>query len=211
MAGQPTNVVLLTADAFGVLPPISAADRTPRPQYHFISGYTAKLAGTEIGVKEPKATFSACFGAPFMPRHPGEYAAMLAERLAQYDVPVWLVNTGWTGGPYGTGERMNINHTRAMVRAALDRRARRRPDRRRTRSSASRSRSSCPDVPAEVLQPRSTWADPAAYDRQAARSSRGCSPRTSRPTPTASGGVGRPDRGRPNARRPIEVAGPGEG
>ena len=111
--------MLLTADAFGVLPPIARLTHD-QAAYHFISGYTAKLAGTEIGVKEPKATFSACFGAPFMPRHPGEYAAMLVERLARWDVPVWLVNTGWTGGPYGTGERMNINHTRAMVRAALD-------------------------------------------------------------------------------------------
>jgi hypothetical protein len=119
IAGQPRNVVLLTADAFGVLPPISKLTHD-QAAYHFISGYTAKLAGTEVGVKEPMATFSACFGAPFMPRHPGEYAAMLIERLATYDVPVWLVNTGWTGGPYGTGERMNINHTRTMVRAALN-------------------------------------------------------------------------------------------
>ena len=118
IAGQPRNVVFLTADAFGVLPPISKLTRE-QAAYHFISGYTAKLAGTEIGVKEPKATFSTCFGAPFMPRHPGEYAAMLVERLEQWDVPVWLVNTGWTGGPYGTGERMNIAHTRSMVRAAL--------------------------------------------------------------------------------------------
>ncbi|MES1239710.1 MAG: phosphoenolpyruvate carboxykinase (ATP), partial [Chloroflexota bacterium] len=118
MAGQPTNVVLLTADAFGVLPPISRLT-SDQAQYHFISGYTAKLAGTEIGVKEPQATFSACFGAPFMPRHPGEYAAILAERLAQHDVRVWLVNTGWTGGPYGVGERMRIDHTRSIVRAAL--------------------------------------------------------------------------------------------
>ncbi|HET9615224.1 MAG TPA: phosphoenolpyruvate carboxykinase (ATP) [Candidatus Limnocylindrales bacterium] len=166
MAGQPTNVVLLTADAFGVLPPISrlTADQA---QYHFISGYTAKLAGTEVGVKEPQATFSACFGAPFMPRHPGEYAAMLADRLHRYGVRAWLVNTGWTGGPYGTGERMNINHTRSMVRAAL--------------SGALDDvacetdpvfgvavPTSCPDVPSEVLRPRATWADPAAYDRQAA-------------------------------------------
>src|SRR5688500_19111397 len=119
MTGQPRTVVLLTADAFGVLPPISRLTHA-QAAYHFISGYTAKLAGTEVGVKEPMATFSACFGAPFMPRHPAEYAAMLIERLARYKVPVWLVNTGWTGGPYGTGERMNINHTRAMVRAALD-------------------------------------------------------------------------------------------
>ena len=102
-----------------MLPPISRLTRE-QAAYHFISGYTAKLAGTEVGVKEPTATFSACFGAPFMPRHPGEYAAMLVERLERDDVPVWLVNTGWTGGPYGVGERMNIAHTRAMVRAALD-------------------------------------------------------------------------------------------
>jgi phosphoenolpyruvate carboxykinase (ATP) len=165
MAGQPTNVVLLTADAFGVLPPISRLT-LDQAQYHFISGYTAKLAGTEIGVQEPQATFSACFGAPFMPRHPGEYAAMLAERLERHGVHAWLVNTGWTGGPYGTGERMNINHTRSMVRAAL--------------SGALDGvptvvdpifgvevPTTCPEVPAEVLQPRSTWADGAAYDRQA--------------------------------------------
>src|ERR687893_1329721 len=119
IAPHPSNVVLLTADAFGVLPPISRLSHD-QAMYHFVSGYTAKLAGTEVGVKEPKATFSACFGAPFMPRHPGEYARMLAERLERYDVPVWLVNTGWTGGPYGVGERMNIDHTRSMVRAALN-------------------------------------------------------------------------------------------
>ena len=119
IAGTPQAVIFLTADAFGVLPPISRLTRE-QAAYHFISGYTAKLAGTEVGVKEPNATFSACFGAPFMPRHPGEYAAMLVERLERDDVPVWLVNTGWTGGPYGVGERMNIAHTRSMVRAALD-------------------------------------------------------------------------------------------
>ena len=166
MAGQPTNVVLLTADAFGVLPPISRLTAA-QAQYHFISGYTAKLAGTEIGVKEPQATFSACFGAPFMPRHPGEYAAMLADRLEQYGVRAWLVNTGWTGGPYGTGERMDINHTRSMVRAALDGRL----DDVTTVTDqvfGVEVPTSCPDVPAEFLQPRSTWADGAAYDRQAA-------------------------------------------
>ncbi|GAC1666286.1 MAG: phosphoenolpyruvate carboxykinase [Candidatus Limnocylindrales bacterium] len=161
-AGQPTNIGLLTADAFGVLPPISrlTADQA---QYHFISGYTAKLAGTEIGVKEPQATFSACFGAPFMPRHPGEYAAMLAERLARHNVRAWLVNTGWTGGPYGTGERMNIDHTRSMVRAALD-------DVPTVTDPifGVEVPTSCPDVPAEFLQPRATWADGDAYDRQAA-------------------------------------------
>src|SRR3954447_7137075 len=166
LAGQPSNVVLLTADAFGVLPPISRLT-SDQAQYHFISGYTAKLAGTEVGVKEPQATFSACFGAPFMPRHPGEYAAMLADRLHRYGVRAWLVNTGWTGGPYGTGERMHIDHTRAMVRAAL--------------SGALDDVEyevdpvfgvevprTCPDVPTEALRPRATWPDPEAYDRQAA-------------------------------------------
>ncbi len=165
MAGQPKHVVLLTADAFGVLPPISRLTHD-QAAYHFLSGYTAKLAGTEIGVKEPKATFSTCFGAPFMPRHPGEYAAMLVERLAKWDVPVWLVNTGWTGGPYGTGQRMDINHTRAMVRAALDGRL----DAVSTIDDpifGIAVPTSCPDVPASFLQPRETWPDPAAYDRQA--------------------------------------------
>jgi phosphoenolpyruvate carboxykinase (ATP) len=170
MAGQPRNVVFLTADAFGVLPPISRLTRD-QAQYHFITGYTAKLAGTEIGVKEPKATFSAGFGAPFLPRHPGEYARMLAERLERYDVPAWLVNTGWTGGPYGTGERMNIAHTRSMVRAALGGQLDRVP----TVTDpvfGVEVPTACPDVPAEFLQPRLTWRDPAAYDRQAAELAR---------------------------------------
>jgi phosphoenolpyruvate carboxykinase (ATP) len=165
IAGQPRHVILLTADAFGVLPPIARLTHD-QAAYHFISGYTAKLAGTEIGVKEPKATFSACFGAPFMPRHPGLYAAMLLERLAQRDVPVWLVNTGWTGGPYGTGERMNINHTRAMVRAALDGRL----DKVDTVEDPIFRIAlpvSCPDVPTEFLQPRNTWQDRDAYDTAA--------------------------------------------
>src|SRR4051812_4142596 len=166
IATQPKHVVLLTADAFGVLPPISRLTHD-QAMYHFVSGYTAKLAGTEIGVKEPKATFSACFGAPFMPRHPGEYARMLGERLARTDVPVWLVNTGWTGGPYGTGERMNIDHTRAMVRAALNGALDGVPTRTDPNFGVEVP-SSCPDVPSEVLQPRSTWADGEAYDREAA-------------------------------------------
>jgi phosphoenolpyruvate carboxykinase (ATP) len=167
MTGQPRTVILLTADAFGVLPPIARLTHA-QAAYHFISGYTAKLAGTEIGIKEPVATFSACFGAPFMPRHPGLYARMLTERLASQDVAVWLVNTGWTGGPYGTGERMNIAHTRSMVRAALD-----------GRLVTVETRVdpvfgfdvplTCPDVPAEFLDPRATWADKDAYDRGAAQ------------------------------------------
>ena len=165
IAGHPKHVVLLTADAFGVLPPISRLSHD-QAAYHFISGYTAKLAGTEVGVKEPKATFSACFGAPFMPRHPGEYASMLIDRLARWDVPVWLVNTGWTGGPYGIGERMNINHTRTMVRAALNGQLDRIP----TRTDpifGVEVPSQVPGVPAEVLHPRGTWQDTSAYDEQA--------------------------------------------
>jgi phosphoenolpyruvate carboxykinase (ATP) len=165
IAGQPRNVVLLTADAFGVLPPISRLSHD-QAAYHFISGYTAKLAGTEIGVKEPMATFSTCFGAPFMPRHPGEYASMLIDRLARWNVPVWLVNTGWTGGPYGVGERMNINHTRTMVRAALNGQLDRVP----TRTDpifGVEVPSQVPGVPAEVLHPRGTWQDTSAYDEQA--------------------------------------------
>jgi phosphoenolpyruvate carboxykinase (ATP) len=165
MTTHPRNVVFLTADAFGILPPISRLTRD-QAQYHFISGYTAKLAGTEIGVTEPRATFSAGFGAPFLPRHPGEYARMLAERLERFDVPVWLVNTGWTGGPYGEGHRMRIDHTRVMVRAAL--------------SGALADvpyeldpifgvevPTVVPGVPSEVLRPRDTWADPSAYDAKA--------------------------------------------
>ncbi len=170
MAGQPRNVVFLTADAFGVLPPVSRLTRA-QAAYHFISGYTAKLAGTEVGVKEPKATFSACFGAPFMPRHPGEYAAMLVERLERWDVPVWLVNTGWTGGPYGTGARMDIGHTRAMVRAALGGQLDGVPTRTDARFGLAVP-TACPDVPAAFLDPRSTWADPAAYDAAADRLAR---------------------------------------
>jgi phosphoenolpyruvate carboxykinase (ATP) len=166
IAGRPRTVVLLTADAFGVLPPISRLSHA-QAAYHFISGYTAKLAGTEIGIKEPKATFSACFGAPFMPRHPGEYAAMLVERLAHDDVPVWLVNTGWTGGPYGVGERMNIAHTRAMVRAALSGALDAVPTRLDPNFGFAVP-TDCPDVPASFLDPRTTWADPDAYDRAAA-------------------------------------------
>ena len=167
MAGHPRTVILLTADAFGVLPPIARLSHD-QAAYHFISGYTAKLAGTEVGVTEPKATFSACFGAPFMPRHPGLYASMLTERLAEHDATVWLVNTGWTGGPVGVGERMNIAHTRAMVRAAIDGRlgdVAMRVD----PTFGLEVPTSCPDVPASFLDPRSTWADGAAYDRAAER------------------------------------------
>jgi phosphoenolpyruvate carboxykinase (ATP) len=165
MAGHPSTIIFLTADAFGVLPPISRLTRD-QAMYHFISGYTAKLAGTEVGIKEPSATFSTCFGAPFMPRHPSVYAEMLGERMDRFNVPVWLVNTGWTGGPFGVGERMNITWTRQMVRAALGGRLDGVPTR-RDPNFGFEVPTSCPDVPAEVLWPRDTWADKDAYDARA--------------------------------------------
>jgi len=167
IAGVPRNVVFLTADAFGVLPPISRLTRE-QAAYHFISGYTAKLAGTEIGVKEPSATFSAGFGAPFLPRHPGVYAHLLMDRLEQYDVPVWLVNTGWTGGPYGVGQRMNINHTRNMVRAALNGDLSDVPTVIDPVFGVAVP-TAVPGVPSDVLIPRNTWPDGVAYDAAARR------------------------------------------
>ena len=164
-AGHPKNVVFLTADAFGVLPPISKL--TPeQAMYHFLSGYTAKVAGTERGITEPKATFSSCFGAPFLPRHPSVYAEMLGEHLENHRANVWLVNTGWTGGGYGVGERMKLSHTRTMVSAAL------------AGELADTATETDPifglevpvevaGVPTEVLHPRQTWADGAAYDEAA--------------------------------------------
>ena len=170
MAAHPKTVILLTADAFGVLPPIARLTRE-QAAYHFISGYTAKLAGTEVGVIEPTATFSACFGAPFMPRHPGTYAAMLTERLERHGVAVWWVNTGWSGGPYGVGQRMQIAHTRALVRAAIDGRLDQVPMRHDRLFNVDVPRA-VPRVPTSLLDPRGTWNDPAAYDRQASRLAR---------------------------------------
>jgi phosphoenolpyruvate carboxykinase (ATP) len=165
MGGIPSNIVLLTADAYGVLPPI--ARLTPaQAMYHFLSGYTAKVAGTERGVTEPSATFSACFGAPFLPLPPGVYAKMLGEKIAKHNVRVWLVNTGWTGGPYGTGSRMKLSYTRAMVRAALDG-ALDKVAYRKDPVFGVEIPESVPDVPASVLDPRATWSDGAAYDAQA--------------------------------------------
>jgi phosphoenolpyruvate carboxykinase (ATP) len=164
-AGHPRNIIMLTADAFGVLPPV--ARLTPeQAMYHFLSGYTAKVAGTEKGIKEPEATFSTCFGAPFMVLHPGVYADLLGKQMGRHQAACWLVNTGWSGGPYGVGQRMKISYTRAMIRAILN-------------GSLAQTDTvadpifgvgipvSCPDVPNEVLQPRNTWADKDAYDRQA--------------------------------------------
>ncbi|HZA93279.1 MAG TPA: phosphoenolpyruvate carboxykinase [Gemmatimonadales bacterium] len=165
--GHPKNIVFLAADAFGVMPPIArlTADQA---MYHFLSGYTAKVAGTERGVTEPSATFSACFGAPFLPLHPGVYAKMLGERIAKHNVKVWLVNTGWTGGPYGVGSRMKLSYTRAMLRAALSGEL----DKAKfTQDSVFGFQvpAKVPDVPADILSPRSTWADRQAYDAQATK------------------------------------------
>ena len=168
VAGQPSHIVFLTCDAFGVMPPI--ARLTPaQAMYHFLSGYTAKVAGTERGVTEPKETFSACFGAPFLPLHPHVYAEMLGARIAQHGVQCWLVNTGWTGGPFGVGHRMRLSHTRAMIRAALSGQLNRVAVRREPVFGLEVPQHIPGGVPDDVLDPRRTWHDPAAYDAQAAR------------------------------------------
>ena len=165
MAGHPTNIVMLTADAFGVLPPI--AKLTPeQAMYHFLSGYTAKVAGTERGVSGVQATFSTCFGAPFMVHHPTVYAKLLGERIARHKVDCWLVNTGWTGGGYGVGSRMKIAYTRAMLNAAIEGRlANARFEQEPFFGLAVPAE--VPEVPADVLNPRNAWSDAAAYDQQA--------------------------------------------
>jgi len=164
--GQPKNIVMLTADAFGVLPPISRL--TPeQAMYHFLSGYTARVAGTEKGLgSEPSATFSTCFGAPFMPRHPSVYARMLGNKIAETGANCWLVNTGWSGGAYGVGHRMRIAHTRAMLAAALDGRLSEVTTVSHPLFGLSMP-ADCPNVPGDVLNPRDTWADKDAYDRTA--------------------------------------------
>ncbi len=163
--GHPKNVIFLTADAFGVLPPISLLS-PEQAMYYFLSGYTAKVAGTERGVTEPQATFSACFGAVFLVWPPTKYAEMLGERLRRHRSQVWLVNTGWTAGPYGVGHRMKLGHTRGMIHAALGGKL--------DRSAMEKDPifdlwrpTSVPGVPDEILNPRNTWSDPAAYDEQA--------------------------------------------
>jgi phosphoenolpyruvate carboxykinase (ATP) len=167
MGPVPRNVVMLTADAFGVLPPI--ARLTPdQAMYHFLSGYTAKVAGTEIGVTEPEATFSTCFGAPFMPRHPSVYGNLLKERIAKGGVDCWLVNTGWTGGKYGVGKRMPIKATRALLNAALDG-SLKNAEFRKDPNFGFDVPVSVPGVDQGILDPRQTWADKDEYDRTAAR------------------------------------------
>ncbi len=169
-AGHPKNVIFLTADAFGVLPPIARLTKE-QAIYHFLSGYTAKVAGTERGVTDPQATFSACFGAPFMPLHPSSYAKLLGERIDEHGCNVWLVNTGWTGGPYGIGKRMKLAYTRQMVSAALD------GDLTDIKTFTDPMFGlnvpvSIEGVPDQVLRPRDTWTDGAAYDTQAAKLTR---------------------------------------
>jgi phosphoenolpyruvate carboxykinase (ATP) len=170
-AGHPSSVVMLTADAFGILPPIARLTRE-QAMFYFLSGYTAKVAGTEIGVDEPQATFSTCFGAPFLPQPPATYARMLGDKLDEHpEATVWLVNTGWTGGPFGEGHRMPIAATRALLRTALE-----------GDLQAVEYRTDpvfgfevpvrVPGVDSGLLDPRSTWSDPEAYDRKAAELAR---------------------------------------
>ena len=166
-AGHPSNVIMLTADAFGVLPPVARLS-TDQALYYFLSGYTSKIAGTEIGIDEPVATFSAGFGAPFLPRRPTEYAALLASRLEQTNAQAWLVNTGWTGGPYGIGKRMPIDATRAIITAILDGSLREAEWAEEAATSLSIP-THCPGVPDNLLAPHEAWDDPAAYDAQAAK------------------------------------------
>jgi phosphoenolpyruvate carboxykinase (ATP) len=167
IAGHPTVIIFLTADAFGVMPPIAKLTKEGA-MYHFMSGYTSKLAGTERGITEPKETFSQCFGAPFMPLHAMEYAKMLGQKISQHNTRVYLINTGWSGGPYGVGKRVDLKYTRAMVTAALN-------------GELEKVRfkhddifnldipTSCPGVPSEILDPRNTWSDKNEYDLSANR------------------------------------------
>ncbi len=162
---NPKNIFFLTADAFGVLPPISKL--TPgQAAYHFISGYTAKVAGTEAGIDEPLPSFSACFGAPFMPLHPTRYAEMLSKKMKEAGVNVWLINTGWTGGPYGTGSRMKLKYTREMISSALEGLLDQ-VEFEQHEIFGLHMPKKCPNVPNEVLNPKQTWADQEAYDKKA--------------------------------------------
>ena len=165
IGGVPKNIFFLTCDAYGVLPPISRLT-AEQAMYQFISGYTAKVAGTETGIIQPKPTFSACFGAPFMPLHPAKYAALLGEKIRRHNVAIWLVNTGWTGGSFGTGKRIDLNYTRAMIAAALDGRMK------EVKYEADpvfgiAIPTTCPGVPQHMLHPSNTWEDKAAYDEAA--------------------------------------------
>ncbi|MGD9126779.1 MAG: phosphoenolpyruvate carboxykinase (ATP) [Planctomycetia bacterium] len=165
VCGHPSNVIFLTCDAFGVLPPVSCL--TPeQAMYHFISGYTAKVAGTEVGIVDPEATFSACFGAAFLVWHPAKYAEMLAEQMKQHGAKAWLVNTGWTGGPFGVGHRLSIKHTRAIIDAIHSGELANAPTVDDPRFGLAVP-TECSGVPSDVLDPRTTWSDQTAYDAQA--------------------------------------------
>ena len=167
MGGHPNNVFFLTADAFGVLPPIARLTNE-QAMYHFLSGYTAKVAGTERGVTEPQPNFSTCFGAPFMPLRPSTYAELLGDKIKKHGAKVWLINTGWTGGPYGVGNRMKLAHTRRMIAAALNGELDDVPMIEEPFFGLSVPQA-IQDVPSEVLNPRNTWSDPEDYDVQAQR------------------------------------------
>ncbi len=167
MAGHPKTIVFLTADAFGVMPPIAKLTKEGA-MYHFMSGYTSKLAGTERGITEPKETFSTCFGGPFMPLRAQEYAKMLGKKITEHGTSVYLINTGWTGGPYGIGKRMNLAYTRAMVTAALNGEMDRAPVKHHAIFNLDMP-TSCPNVPPEILDPRNTWSDKDKYDAAAKR------------------------------------------
>ena len=165
IASNPKNIFFLTCDAYGVLPPISKLD-AGQAMYHFISGYTAKVAGTEAGVTEPQTTFSACFGKVFLPLHPAKYAEMLGKKMKEHQVNVWLVNTGWTGGAYGTGSRMKLSYTRAMITAALNG-ALAGVEFEQHPVFGLQMPTTCPNVPSEILNPRNTWSSAADYDQKA--------------------------------------------
>jgi phosphoenolpyruvate carboxykinase (ATP) len=165
ISGIPKNIFFLTADAFGVIPPISKLTSS-QAMYHFISGYTAKVAGTEMGVTEPKLTFSACFGAAFLPLHPTEYAKLFGQKIEKNEVNVWMINTGWTGGPYGVGSRMKLAHTRAMITAVLEGCLNFAPFR-KDPIFGFMVPELCQNVPFEVLNPRTTWENPEEYDKTA--------------------------------------------
>ena len=165
VGSHPKNVIFLTCDAFSVLPPVSKLS-PGQAMYHFISGYTAKVAGTEMGVTEPEATFSACFGAPFLVWHPTKYAELLADKMKKHGANVWLVNTGWTGGPYGVGKRMSIAHTRAII-DGIHSGALAKAETVEDPTFGVQVPTSCPGVPSEALVPKNSWADKAAYEATA--------------------------------------------
>jgi phosphoenolpyruvate carboxykinase (ATP) len=162
VAGHPTDIIFLTCDAFGVLPPVSSLSPA-HAMYHFISGYTAKVAGTEMGVKEPQATFSPCFGGPFLVWHPTKYAELLAAKMKEHNARVWLVNTGWSGGAHGTGKRISLKHTRGII-DAIHSGALVKAKTQRDPGFGFDVVTECPDVPSEILVPRNAWADKGAYD-----------------------------------------------